>query len=98
MSFIDNNILNPDLDVKMIAEHLNYSKAYTMTIFRNETGMSVHEYIMRRKIEYARDLLETHSITETAFMLNFSSSQHFSKVFKSHTLMTPRSYKLSRLK
>lgn len=98
MSFIDSNILNPDLNVQMIADTLHYSRTYIMTAFRNETGMSVHEYILNRKIQYACDLLETHSITETALMLNFSSSQHFSKVFKDHTQMTPRGYRLSALR
>lgn len=97
ISFIENNILNPELNVQMIANHLHYSKAYVMTTFRNQTGISVHEYILNKKIDYAKALLKTHSITETAFILNFSSSQHFSKVFKSYTRMTPKSYKLSIL-
>jgi len=66
-----------------------------MTTFRQVTGTSVHEYILNKKIEYAKELLKTHDITETAFILNFSSSQHFSKVFKSYTRVTPRNYKLS---
>ena len=97
ISFIENNILNPELNVTMIANHLHYSKAYVMTTFRNETGLSVHEYILNKKIDYAKDLLKTHSIIETAFILNFSSSQHFSKVFKSYTRMTPKNYKISLL-
>jgi AraC-like DNA-binding protein len=95
MSFIDNNILSPELDVQMICDHLHYSRSYVMTTFRREVGLSVHEYILNKKIEYACELLETHSITETAFLLNFSSSQHFSRVFKSHTQTTPRAYKRS---
>ena len=97
ISFIESNILNPELNVQMIADHLHYSRAYVMTTFRNETGTSVHEYILNKKIDYAKDLLKTLSITETAFVLNFSSSQHFSKVFKSYTRMTPKSYQLSML-
>ena len=97
ISFIENNILNPELNVQMIADHLHYSRAYVMTTFRNKTGTSVHEYILNKKIDYAKDLLKTHSITEVAFILNFSSSQHFSNVFKNYTRMTPKSYKRSIL-
>jgi AraC-like DNA-binding protein len=64
-----------------------------MTTFRREVGLSVHEYILNKKIEYACELLETHSITETAFLLNFSSSQHFSRVFKQHTGQTPGEFR-----
>ena len=96
ISFIDSNLLESDLSVQMIAEHLHYSKSYTMTAFRKEIGMSIHEYILNQKVEYARKLLENYSITETAHLLNFSSSQHFSKVFKDYTNMTPNEYKLLR--
>ena len=98
MSFIYSNILSPELDVQMIADHLHYSRSYVMTAFRREIGMSIHEYILNKKIEYACELLESHSITEIAFLLGFSSSQHFSRVFKNHTKATPRAYKLSRSK
>ena len=92
VSFIQNNLLNPELDVQMIADYLHFSRAYIMTAFRNEVGMTMHEYILRSKIEHACELLDTYSITETAFLLNFSSSQHFSSVFKEHMGMTPREF------
>jgi len=92
ISFIENNLLNPELSVQMIADHLHLSRSYMMTAFRNEIGMTIHEYILRSKIDHARELLDNYSITETAFLLNFSSSQHFSRVFKEHTGMTPGHY------
>ena len=92
VSFIENNLLNPELSVQTIADHLHFSRAYIMTAFRNEIGMTIHEYILRSKIEYACELLDNYSITETAFLLNFSSSQHFSRVFKEHIGMTPGDY------
>ena len=94
VSFIDSNLLDPELGVQMIAEHLHYSRSYLMTVFRHEIGMTLHEYILSRKIEYSKELLETNSITDTAFLLNFSSSQHFSRVFKERTNLTPREYVL----
>ena len=92
VSFIENNLLDPDLSVQMIADRLHYSRSYLMTTFRREIGMTLHEYILNKKIEYSKELLETNSITDTAFLLNFSSSQHFSRVFKERTNMTPREY------
>ena len=92
IDFIQNNIFSPELDIQTVADHLHFSRAYTMTLFRNEVGMTIHEYILQCKIERACELLETYSITETAFLLNFSSSQHFSRVFREQTNMTPREY------
>jgi len=92
ISFIQNNLLSPDLNLDSVAQHLHYSRSYAMTAFKNEIGMTIHEYILRSRIEYACELLNTHSITETALILNFSSSQHFSKAFRDHTGMTPTEY------
>ena len=92
ISFIQNHLLNPELDVNMVAEHLNYSRSYAMRIFKEEIGLPIHEYILRSKIDYACELLQMHSITETALLLNFSSSQHFSKIFKEFMGVTPTEY------
>ena len=54
------------------------------------------EYILNKRIELSLELLKTRTITETAFLLCFSSSQHFSRAFKDRTNMTPREYILSQ--
>lgn len=95
ISYIQNHLFQPELSVDLIAEHLHYSRAYVMTTFRKEVGMTVHEFILREKIEAARELLREYSVTETALLLHFSSSQHFARVFKEHTGHTPREYALS---
>ena len=92
VSFILDNLLNPGLDVEAVANHLNYSRSYTMTLFKKEIGMTIHEFILRSKIDYACDLLSSTPITEIALALHFSSSQHFSNVFKAYTGMTPSTY------
>ena len=92
INFIQNNILSPSLDVQAVADHLHFSRAYAMTVFHKEVGMTIHEYILQCKIEQAYELLKTYSIIETALLLNFSSSQHFSRVFREQTNMTPREY------
>ena len=95
-SFIEANLLDPDLSVQTVADYLHYSRSFTMIMFRKETGTTIHEYIQNQKVEYACKLLENYSITETAHLLNFSSSQHFSKVFRDYTDMSPNEYKLLR--
>ncbi|MGN1410391.1 MAG: AraC family transcriptional regulator [Eubacteriales bacterium] len=92
ISYIQNHLLSPDLNVNMVVEHLNYSRSYAMRSFKKEIGLPIHEYILRSKVDYACELLTMHSITETALLLNFSSSQHFSKIFKEFTGMTPTDY------
>jgi len=90
--FIHNNLLNPELNMDSLTRHLNYSRSYIMRTFKKEIGISVHEYILRSKIDYACELLANYSITDTAYLLNFSSSQHFSTLFKTYIDMTPGEY------
>ena len=92
ITFITDNLLSPSLDVNAVAAHLNYSRSHLMTTFKREIGLTIHEFIIRSKIEYACDLMAEVPVTEVALMLNFSSSQHFSNVFKAYTGMTPTQY------
>ena len=92
VSFIRSNLLTPGLNLSMVAEHLNYSQAYTSTLFKAEIGLTVHEFITRSKIDYACDLLAEHPVTKVAALLNFSSSQHFSKLFKEQTGISPSEF------
>ena len=98
VTYIEENLLNPNLNVQAVAEHLYYSRAYVMTLFRKEMGVTIHEYILQKKIEYSLELLEQYSVTETSFLLHFSSSQHFSKVFKDRMSLTPHEYMILREK
>ena len=92
VNYIQNNLLSPGLGPDTIAEYLHYSRSYIMTTFKKEIGQTIHEFILRAKIELACDLLAEHSIVETALFLNFSSAQHFSTVFRERIGMPPSQY------
>jgi AraC-like DNA-binding protein len=64
--------------------------------FRTETGITPHEYILRKKIERATALLKhgRMSITTVANALGFSSGQYFATVFRRFTRKAPRDNKL----
>ncbi len=95
ITYIQNHLLSPDLSLDTVAEHLHYSRSYAMKAFKKEIGLTIHEYILQSKVNYACELLAVHSITETALLLNFSSSQHFSKIFREFTGSTPGEYAAS---
>lgn len=64
------------------------------------TGLSPAEYILRMKIEKAKELLAATdmSVTEIAFRYGFSSSQYFATVFKRLCCSTPTQYRRMRKK
>lgn len=80
-----------------ICARFAYSKTTISNKFKDATGMSIIHYFQYLKVEEAVDLIENGklSITNIASMLNFSSCQYFSLVFKSILGVGPRAYKKS---
>jgi len=74
-----------------MARQIGLSASQLSRLFRQELGITVHEYCQKRKLAAARTLLATSgsSVKETAFRLGFLSSQHFSRWFHLGAGMTP---------
>ncbi len=91
--YISENI-SKKISVSNLAKFSNLSESRVHQIFALY-GTSVHKYILSEKVNYAKKLLldSDMSITEIAFKLDFSSSQHFSTVFRKHELMAPTEYR-----
>jgi AraC-like DNA-binding protein len=87
---IDKNI-NFKICIHELAYLAGISESYFKAKFKQEIGMPPAEYILRRKIAKGKELLESGkgNVTEVAFSLGFSSSQHFSTVFLRFTGTNP---------
>jgi len=74
------------------------SPNYLSTQFRLAFGQPPLRYLQQVRIERARQLLHATgmSITQIAGELGYSSSQHFSTVFRQFTGQTPRHYQMRR--
>ena len=81
--------------LKEIADELRVSLSYLEASFRKNTGISLMQYVIKTRINYAsRLLLEgKKSITEISLLCGFNSSTHFSNTFKKHTGVSPRAYR-----
>ena len=66
---------------EMIAEQLYFSTDYISRIFKKETGKSLSEYIMLRKIERARELVAEgkDNIGDIAVKLGYNNFSYFSE-------------------
>lgn len=76
-----------------------YSLSRFKIKFKEEVGVTPAYYIIYKKLEYAKKLLETTdiSITQIAMDAGFSSSNYFGTVLRKYTSSTPSEYrKLSR--
>jgi AraC-like DNA-binding protein len=82
--FIREHLRDPDLSIDQISAALGCTKRYLHMIF-SERGMTVSDYIWRARLQHCRQELEAHAgktITDVAFSWGFSSSSHFSRVFR----------------
>ena len=59
--------------------------------FKAQIGIAPHEFILRCKMDAAKQMLleRRKSVTDTAMELGFSSSQYFATVFRKFTRQTP---------
>jgi AraC family transcriptional regulator len=63
--------------------------------FKETAGLPPHQYVTRRRIERAKELLRqaNSSVIEVALACGFASPSHFAQVFRLLTGVTPRSYR-----
>ena len=80
---------------RQVAEAISYSEYYLCHAFRDKMNMTVKEYLMRKKIHMATELLETSSMTVTdiAEHLSFSSLHSFGIAFKRYVQVSPSEYR-----
>ncbi len=78
-----------------IAKDAGFTSDYISRLFRKETGISLSEFIMKKKIERSRELIESDadSISNIAMSLGYNSFSYFSEIFKRQTGYLPSEYK-----
>lgn len=91
--FIREHLRDPDLCIDQISMALGCTKRYLHMLF-SERGMTVSDYIWQARLQHCRQELETQpgkTITDVAFSWGFSSSSHFSRVFRKYFGIAPSS-------
>jgi len=92
--FVDAH-LHDDLNRERIAGHVYLNPAYLSRLFRKETGMSLTDYIVDRRMEKAKEALAKTNvkISDIALSVGYANFSHFSKQFKRSTGLTPQEYR-----
>lgn len=81
--------------VAYCANELNLSANYFGDLIKKETGVSAQEYIQAKVINIAKNRIFDHnkSISEIAYELGFKYPQHFTRLFKQKTGVTPNEFR-----
>ncbi|MGC6480180.1 MAG: AraC family transcriptional regulator [Flavobacteriaceae bacterium] len=95
-TFDSNEILESGIpSVKELGEKMGISSHYLSELLKKETGESAKSHLQSHIINKAKNLLMStnNSISEVAYTLGFEYPQHFSKLFKLKTGLSPKEYR-----
>ncbi|HJD26531.1 MAG TPA: response regulator [Candidatus Blautia intestinipullorum] len=94
VEYIQKNYMNPNLSLNDICSYLNISTSYFSTIFKEMTGETFTEVLIRTRMEKAKELLENTMMKnyEIAEKVGFSDPHYFGISFKKMTGITPTEY------
>ncbi len=93
VSIIKENFENQEFDVTALASELCMGRSKLYMQFKQITGLTPNEFILKVKLDEAMLMLKNHpelNISEISIRLGFSSPRYFSKCFKSYFGVAPQ--------
>lgn len=87
--------LTADLSLNTQAEILNINPSYLSALFKKETGVTLTEYVNRKRTEHAIHLLTSTNmqIQTIAQYCGIMDVNYFTKIFKKYVGKTPKEYR-----
>jgi AraC family transcriptional regulator len=91
IDYIDANLSEP-VSLAELAGVAGLTRMHFAAQFRAATGLRPHEYLLRRRVERAQELLRgsNESIMEVALQVGFQAQAHFTTTFKRFVGQPPR--------
>lgn len=85
------------LTVEGVAGTVGVSGSHLAHLFHAETGVTVHDYLTKVRVEIAKNLLSCtdEKLTPIAARVGFFDASHFSRVFRRTTGTSPKTYRRS---
>lgn len=87
--------LEENLTLAELAEYVGYNPYYLLRSFKNEVGLTPHEFRLNLRIEKAKELLRNgHPPAAVAAETGFVDQSHFHRTFRQFVAATPRQFQL----
>lgn len=90
-----NENYNSDINLEGVSSMIGFNPAYFSSLFKKETGENFMEYVMKVRIQNAKNLLiqTDKDISEIAEDVGYTDLKYFSKLFKKRTGLSPLEFR-----
>ena len=96
LKYINSNLCS-DLSIEFLSQEFYISKYYLMHKFKKETGYTLHNYVMQKRLLMAKDLISNgEPITKTYIQCGFNDYSSFLRSFKSFFHRPPSSFLINQ--
>lgn len=86
--------LEEELTLDRIANHFYVSKYYIAHLFKKRLGLSIHQYITKKRLAMCRDaILSNTSISKAYVLYGFKDYSSFFRAFRKEFGLSPKEYK-----
>ena len=87
--------LNEDLSLNRLAEECHFHPVYLSRVYRENTGMTLSDYINQCRQEQAEQLLRNSRMTvlEISRLMGFATDNYFCRWFRKRTGISPHSFR-----
>ena len=94
IEYIQEN-LSKKLTQAELSAIVHMSPHYFATLFKQSMGMTPYQYVMKSRIEKAKQLLlkRDFTIVEICGKVGFQNQSHFTRVFRQYTNVTPKRFR-----
>ncbi len=84
-----------NIKLSMFADQYFFSQEYLNKLFKNKYHFTIYEYMLKLRMQRARELLEQpdYKIMAIAERLGYSDNHYFSKAFRTYYGLTPSAYR-----
>lgn len=92
LKYINHN-LSADLSIELLCQKFFISRYYLMHKFKNETGYTLYNYILQKRLFMAKELIKSgETITKTSIQCGFNDYSSFLRSFKKLFNKSPRDF------
>lgn len=93
--YIHLHFADDDLSVQDVSDHMQMTASHLISIFKEATGKTIKQYVTEYRMEKAKDLLRNNrlKVLDVASQVGYKDGEHFAKIFRKSTGMTPSDYR-----